>query len=240
MDFIYAPPAQEPRWGRTKYAPFTGDPQPTRHPADKPVFKADPLNLFVVVETGDHHVTLLDGDRFEPIFRFPSDYALHGGPKFSPDGRFVYFGSRDGWVSNTTSTTQGHGRDPRRHQHAQHGRLERRPLGDGGQLSAAHAGGVRGGRPLPGQAHPGGGRDGKSSRVSAVYDAAPRESFIVALKDIPEVWEIPYGDKAQPIYGGWCTTTDGRGSRGKGAVPHAAHRLDDYPRRFFLRSAMKI
>ena len=26
-------------------------------------------------------------------------YYVHGGPKFSPDGRYVYFGSRDGWVS---------------------------------------------------------------------------------------------------------------------------------------------
>ena len=66
---------------------------------DKPVFYADPLNLFVVVESGDHHVTILDGDRFEPIHRFPSRFALHGGPKFSPDGRYVFFGSRDGWIT---------------------------------------------------------------------------------------------------------------------------------------------
>jgi DNA-binding beta-propeller fold protein YncE len=43
---------------------------------------------------------------------------------------------------------------------------------------------------------------GRSSRVSAVYDAAPRESFIVALKDIPEVWELPYGPKTGPVYEG--------------------------------------
>ena len=61
--------------------------------------KADPLNLFTVVETGDHHVTILDGDKFEPVWRFPSRFALHGGAKYSPDGRFVYFGSRDGWIS---------------------------------------------------------------------------------------------------------------------------------------------
>ena len=67
--------------------------------ASKPVFAADPLNLFVVVEAGNHHVTVLDGDRFEPLTRFASRYALHGGPKFSPDGRFVYFASRDGWIS---------------------------------------------------------------------------------------------------------------------------------------------
>ena len=63
------------------------------------LFDADPLNLFVVVEAGDHHVTILDGDRLEPIRRFASRFALHGGPKFSPDGRYVYFASRDGWIT---------------------------------------------------------------------------------------------------------------------------------------------
>jgi DNA-binding beta-propeller fold protein YncE len=29
----------------------------------------------------------------------PSRFALHGGPKFTPDGRYVFFASRDGWVS---------------------------------------------------------------------------------------------------------------------------------------------
>lgn len=56
---------------------------------DRPVFDADPLNLFIVVEGGDHHVTILDGGRLEPIRRFPSGFVLHGGPKFSPDGRFL-------------------------------------------------------------------------------------------------------------------------------------------------------
>jgi len=36
--------------------------------------------------------------------------------------------------------------------------------------------------------------DGTPSRVSAVYQAAPRQSFIAALKDVPEVWELPYGN----------------------------------------------
>jgi hypothetical protein len=37
------------------------------------------------------------------------------------------------------------------------------------------------------------------SRVSAVYDAAPRRSFIAALRDVPEVWEISYDPAAEPI-----------------------------------------
>ena len=88
---------------------------------DAPTHSGDLMNLFVVVESGDHHVTILDGDRFEPITRFPSRYALHGGPKFSPDGRFVHFASRDGWVSPATiSGGWTVARSARRHQHAQH------------------------------------------------------------------------------------------------------------------------
>src|SRR5690606_14158240 len=34
-----------------------------------PQHNSDPLNLFVVVEAGDHHVTILDGDKFEAIDR---------------------------------------------------------------------------------------------------------------------------------------------------------------------------
>jgi hypothetical protein len=42
----------------------------------------------------------------------------------------------------------------------------------------------------------------RSSRVSAVYDAAPRQSFVVAMKDIPDLWEISYDPKAEPIRDG--------------------------------------
>ena len=43
-------------------------------------------------------------------------------------------------------------------------------------------------------------REGKrTSRASAVYDAAPRRSFVVALKDLPELWEVSYDPKAPEI-----------------------------------------
>jgi hypothetical protein len=40
---------------------------------------------------------------------------------------------------------------------------------------------------------------GKSSRVSAVYQAEPRGSFVAALKDVKEVWEISTTDQSFPI-----------------------------------------
>ena len=169
----------------------------------KPQWRADPMNLFVVVEGGDHHVSLVDGDRFERIHRFESRYALHGGPKFSPDGRFVYFGSRDGWITqydlwNLTVVAEVRaGLNMRNVAVSSDGQwvmaanylprnvvLFDAALNLVRSIDAATA-------------------DGKTrSRVSAVYDAAPRRSFVVAMKDIAELWEISYDPKAEPIYDG--------------------------------------
>jgi hypothetical protein len=99
VEYVFAPPAEKPAWGLDKMqASHRVLVDPATLP-DRPVSDADPLNLFVVVELGDHHATILDGDRLEPIHRFETHNALHGGPKFSPDGRFVYFASRNGWVT---------------------------------------------------------------------------------------------------------------------------------------------
>ena len=169
----------------------------------RPAFDADPLNLFVVVETGDHHATILDGERFEPLKRIPTRYALHGGPKFSPDGRFVHFVSRDGWVSKfdlwslQTVAEVRAGLNTRNLAVSSDGRylavantlpqtlviLDARDLNPVKVLTVSDA-------------------KGQGSRVSAVYDAAPRKSFVVALKDIAEVWEVSYDDDAAPIYQG--------------------------------------
>jgi len=166
----------------------------------KPVFSADPLNLFVVVELGEHHVTILDGDKFEPIYRFKTRFALHGGPKFSPDGRFVYFASRDGWISkfdiynlkvvsevragiNTRNlAVSGDGKTVLVGNYLPHTLV----LLNAEDLSLI-------------KVIPTVGQDGKSSRVSAVYQAEPRGSFVAALKDVKEVWEIPYDKKDFPV-----------------------------------------
>ena len=172
---------------------------------DKPVFSADPLNLFVVVESGDHHVTILDGDRFEPIHRFPSRYALHGGPKFSADGRYVFFGSRDGWITKydlynlTTVAEVRAGINLRNIALSSDGRYVAAANYLPHSLVILDAADLK-----PLKVIPTTDRAGKAtSRVSAVYDARPRGSFIVALKDIPELWEVAYRDDAKPIYRGF-------------------------------------
>lgn len=203
-DFIYMPLPQIPVWGDAEIQSSRVELHKPGSLPDKPIFKADMLNLFIVVETGDHHATLLDGDTFEPIKRFPTRFALHGGPKFSPDGRYVYFASRDGWVSKfdiwnleTIAETRV-GINTRNIAVSSDGRYvmaanylpNTTVILDATDLSLV-------------KTIPVADEKGHSSRVSAVYDAAPRKSFVVALKDVPELWEVSYDDNAKPIYPGY-------------------------------------
>ncbi|WP_374668448.1 cytochrome D1 domain-containing protein [Ramlibacter sp.] len=201
--WIYTPVSPAPTWSeRDIVASRTFDEAAAALPA-RPRWEADPMNLFVVVEAGDHHVSLLDGDRFTVLHRFASRFALHGGPKFSPEGRFVYFGSRDGWITkydlwNLAVVAEVRaGLNMRNIAVSSDGRfvLAANYLPHTLALFDAELRLVR--------TYAAATLDGtRSSRVSAVYDAAPRRSFIVALKDIPELWEIAYDPAAEPIHDG--------------------------------------
>ncbi len=201
--WIYTPVSPAPAWTeadiRASRVETPGAAQLPAHPS----WSADPMNLFVVVEGGDHHVSLVDGDRFERIHRFPSRYALHGGPKFTPDGRYVFFGSRDGWITkydlwNLTVVAEVRAG------------LNMRNVAvssDGRWVMAAnyfpHTLVLFDAALNLERVYAVASSDGKTtSRVSAVYDAQPRSSFIVALKDIAELWEISYDPKAENIYDG--------------------------------------
>ncbi len=204
VDYIYQPPAVTPVWDMAQI-------QASRivHPApeklsDTPLFEADVDNLFVVVELGDHHATLLNGDTFEPIHRFATRFALHGGPKYAQGGRYVYFASRDGWISkfdiyNLTYTAEVRAGINARNLAVSHdGRFvivanylpQTLVLLDARDLSPIKVIPVRD-------------EAGNGSRASAVYTADPRSSFIVALKDIPEVWEISYQTPPPVGFGKW-------------------------------------
>ena len=169
----------------------------------KPQWQADPMNLFVVVETGDEHVSVVDGDRFEVMHRFPSRSQLQGEPAFTPDGRYAYFGSRDGWITrydlwNLTVVAEVRAG------------LDLRNLAlssDGRYLMAANTlprnvvlldAELRLVKHLNAET-----LDGKrTSRVSVVTTSALRNSFVVAFQDIAELWEVSYDEKAEPIYDG--------------------------------------
>ena len=203
VELVYSPLSPAPRWNDADIrATRIVHHAPGSLPA-KPRYSADPLNLFIVVEAGDHHVTILDGDRLEPLHRFASRYALHGGPKFTPEGRYVFFASRDGWVSKFDLWNLETVAEVRAGINTRNAAVS----SDGKFVMVANY--------LPHtlaifdanlelvkilEAKDGSGR--KSSRVSAVYDAPPRRSFIVALKDLAELWEISYDPQAEDIAAG--------------------------------------
>jgi len=235
-DFVYTPPASVPVWGLAEIKASRIENFKAGSLPDTPAFKADLLNLFVVVETGDHHATLLDGDSFKPIHRFQTRFALHGGPKFTPDGRYVYFASRDGWIAkfdiwnlkitheiragiNTRNLAVSHdGRYVLVGNYLPHTLV----LLDARNLDPV--------RVIPVQDD-----HGKSSRVSAVYTAPPRSSFIVALKDLPEVWEISYSDNPEPVFRGMVHDYQYmEGLAEKGLFPVKSIKLDDYLDDFFF------
>jgi WD40 repeat protein len=201
VDWFYTPVTPRPDWTEaqmkeSRIVHHTGLPN---QPAA--AFKGvDMMNLFLVVETGDHHVTVLDGDRLEAIARVPTRYALHGGPKFTPDGRYVFFASRDGWVSKFDLWNLQIVSEIRAGINTRNVAVS----GDGKYVAVANY--------LPHtlvlldadlnvlKVHAVKDKNGvESSRVSAVYDASPRSSFVAALKDIPEVWEISYNPQAEDI-----------------------------------------
>lgn len=219
-ELIYTPLEHMPQWGIEQIKASRIEHQRPGSLPDKPSFSADPLNLFVVVEVGDHHATILDGDKLEPIARFPTRYALHGGPKFSPDGRYVYFASRDGWVAkydiwNLKLVAEVRaGINTRNLAISSDGRFAIAANYYPNSLVVLDAQDLKPLRVIDVKDD-----NGKSSRVSAVYDAAPRKSFVAALKDIPEVWEIRYDDLAA------------------GTTMPRRIRLDDYLDDFFFDSS---
>lgn len=236
VQYIYTPLPNVPEWGMAQLRSSYILHHAIKDLPDKPVFKADPMNLFIVVELGDHHATILDGDRLVPIFRFPTRFALHGGPKFSPDGRFVYFASRDGWISKFDLYNLKLVAEIR-------AGINTRNLAvsaDGRYVMVAnyfpHTLVLLDARELqPIKIIPVMDAYGKSSRVSAVYTAPPRKSFIVALKDIAEVWEISYADHPEPVYRGLVHDYRmGEGFADKGPFPIRRIMLDDYLDDFFF------
>ncbi|WP_303904822.1 cytochrome D1 domain-containing protein [Thiohalomonas denitrificans] len=203
-EYVYTPLPEVPRWRMAEIRDSHIVHNPLHTLSDTPVFSADMLNLFVVVEVGDHHATILDGDSFKPIHRFPTRFALHGGPKYSRDGRFVYFASRDGWITKYDIYNLKPVAEIRVGINTRNIAVS----ADDRYIMAAnylpHTLVVLDARNLePVRVIDAVGSDGTSSRVSAVYTARPRNSFVAALKDIPEVWEISYLDEPPNDYAGW-------------------------------------
>jgi mono/diheme cytochrome c family protein len=202
VEFVTSQPKTPPTWAEADIT-LSRSMAANVQKVDKPIYSADPLNLFVVVETGDHHATILDGDKLQPLTRFATKPALHGGPKFTSDGRYVFFMSRDGWVTKYDLWALAEVGEVRAGINSRNIALS----SDGKHIAVANY--------LPKtlvilsaedlsveKVIEVADKDGKPSRVSAVYQAPQRKSFIAALKDVPEIWEIATDPDAPPVYTG--------------------------------------
>lgn len=243
VEYIYAPTIELPKWTLADIKASNIQHFDQSKLGNQPLFDADPMNLFMVVELGDHSATLLNGDTFEPITRFKTRFALHGGPKYSPDGRFIYFASRDGWISKYDIYNMKTVIEVR-------AAINTRNIAISSDGKYAIIGNYLPHNVVildtetlqPIKVIPTIDKNGKSSRVSAVYNAPPRYSFIVALKDVKEVWEIPYSDKGGvEVFKGWAH--DYRTDAGEGkienwkvedAFPIRRITTDDYLDDFFF------
>ncbi|MCP4076943.1 MAG: cytochrome C oxidase Cbb3 [Gammaproteobacteria bacterium] len=217
VDYIYTPAKHNLVWGEKQIKASQIIHNAPGSLPDKPKFEADIDNLFIVVELGDHHASLLNGDTYERIHRFPTRFALHGGPKYAKGGRYVYFASRDGWISkfdifNLTYVAEVRAGINARNIAVSHdGKYvivanylpNTLVILDAEDLSLLKVIQVQD-------------ESGKSSRVSAVYTADPRGSFIAALKDIAEVWEINYENPPPTGFGEWIH--DYRKDSGEGSA----------------------
>ncbi|WP_425073347.1 cytochrome D1 domain-containing protein [Sagittula sp. S175] len=201
-EYVSQPLDHVPDWTAADIA-ASYTPNPDYTPSPAPVFSADPMNITLVVETGDHHLSVLDGDTFEVLDRFPTPFAVHGGPKFSPDGHFVYIMSRDGWVQKYDIWSLQEVARTRAAINARNIALSN----DGRWLAVAnylpHTLTILDADLTPVQVRRVVAADGSESRVSAVYQAPQRDSFILALKDAPEIWEIATSEDAGPYHDGF-------------------------------------
>jgi DNA-binding beta-propeller fold protein YncE/cytochrome c553 len=201
--YVVTPLAQEPTWTAADIA-ATRSMVAEYKPAAVPVFSGDPMNITLVVETGDHHVSVLDGDSFAVLDRFPTPFAVHGGPKFSPDGRYVFIMSRDGWVQEYDIWSLKEVGRIRAGLNSRNIAMSH----DGKWLAVANylprtltilsTADLSVAKVIEVTA-----KDDSTSRVSAVYQAPRRKSFVLALKDAPEIWEIATDPEAGPFFEGF-------------------------------------
>ena len=204
-EFIYRPLAKIPAWGLPQIKASHVILNRVKSHLPEPVFKVkDALNLFMVVEQADHHISIIDGDTFEPRHRFKTRFSLYGGVKFSPGGRYAYYASRDGWISKYDIYSLKPVAEIRAGINTRNLTIS----GDGRYLLVAnylpHSMVLLDTRDLaPIKYYAVKTIEGKSSRVSAVYTSAVRNSFFAALKDIPELWEISYADEPPHGFGMW-------------------------------------
>lgn len=168
-----------------------------------PAHAADLRTLVLLADPTDRQLTLLDGDGFVPLRRIELEHALAGTPPVSPDGRFAFLATRDGWVRKLDLPALRSvaeirvGSELRSVALSADGRVLMAGNAAPHTLVALDADDLALIRRIP--VH---NKDGLGSGVARVVDATPRHSFIAVFSDLPEAWEMSYEVNPQPVYEG--------------------------------------
>jgi hypothetical protein len=104
-EWIYQPVTPAPAWSDDDMRASRVETAGTRNLPARPSWKADPMNLFVVVEGGDHHVSLVDGDRFEVITALPAATRCTAAPSSRPTGALCSLARATAGSPSTTCGT---------------------------------------------------------------------------------------------------------------------------------------
>lgn len=168
-----------------------------------PAHAADLRTLVLLADPTDRQLTLLDGDGFVPLRRIALDHALTDAPPVSPDGRFAFLATRDGWVRKLDLPALRSvaeirvGSELRSVALSADGRVLMAGNAAPHTLVALGADDLALIRRIPVR-----NKDGLGSGVVRVVDATPRHSFIAVFSDLPEAWEMSYEANPQPVYEG--------------------------------------
>ncbi len=169
----------------------------------KPQSQIDFSNLYLIIEADKLSVSIINIKQGRIIHHFVSTHTLQDDSKFSPNRHFVYLTSSDGWISKfdmlslKVVSTVRVGIQTRNLAVSADGRYLVAANEEPKSLVILNASNLE---PIKLIEIPS--LNGKSSRVGSIFTAEKRQSFIVALKDHDEVWEILYQDDPLPVYNG--------------------------------------
>ena len=200
---------------------------------NNPAYDADPAKLIIFVEADRRHLSIVNIELPETLHRFEMKNTIQGELAYSHEGRFIYLASGDGWVSKYDLYTLKFVAEIKTGFKLKNIAVS----GDDRYLIAANESPqilviLNTDDLSPVKVIPLNDLSGNSSASSAVYTAAPRESFIVALKDVTEVWEIFYSD--DPPYYGWVHDYRIEGPPEQEPFPVRRIVIDDYMDDFFI------
>ncbi|WP_395005701.1 cytochrome D1 domain-containing protein [Undibacterium sp.] len=197
--------------------------------SEKPRPAVNPLQVLWMVTPDQYRIDLIDGDSFTSIGQLSSQFLLEGKPQFSSDGRYAFFSSKDGWISKydlhqlSLVAFIRVGLQTQNLALSSDGRFVMVANALPHSLVALNASDLSLIRVIDMKIE-----EGKSSSVTAVYDAAPRKSFVATLRDIPEICELSYDETAAPVYAGLVHDYQlGEGIKVQGPFPPIRIKLSD-------------